>query len=76
MEDVESCGIKTLRCFRLNGLGLVHGWKEHLREEGLMMGGGGHIWSRTSQKWMGDTEVAERGVQELKCSSPGKNSAL
>lgn len=41
MEDVESCGIKTLRCFRLNGLGLVHGWKEHLREEGLMMGGGG-----------------------------------
>lgn len=63
MDDVEGCGVKTLRCFRLNGLDLAHGWSEHPREEGLMMGGG-HIWSRTSHKWKGDTEVAERGVQE------------
>lgn len=61
---MEGCGAKTLRRFRLNGLGLAHGWRGHLREEGLMIGGG-HIWSTTSQKWNGEPEVAGRGVQEL-----------
>lgn len=43
MEDVKGCGVKTLRCFGLNGLDLALGWSEHLREEGLMMGGGAHL---------------------------------
>lgn len=64
IKDVEGCGAKTPRRFRLNDLGLAHGWRGHLREKGLMIGGG-HIWSTTSQKWNGEPEVAGRGVQEL-----------
>lgn len=32
MEDAEGPGAKVLR-FKLNHLGLAHGWKGHLREE-------------------------------------------